>query len=71
MAKTIELIVEGYVRLADRSALQSLKAHRQKLLHEIRTRPKVSGFDMSTKMMEQIEEELSFITAGLEKLQPT
>lgn len=67
MVKAIEQIVDAYVRYNNRTALDNLKSHRQKLVFDIKARS--SGFDRSS-LIEQIEEELAFINAGLEKLPP-
>lgn len=68
MSKAIELIVEGYVRLNDRTSLERLQAHRKGLLADLQGR---SGFDFSSTIR-VIEDELSIIGAALGQLeQPT
>jgi len=61
----IEQIVGTYVRYNNRTALDKLKSHRQKLLFDLKTSS--SGFD-SSHLIEKIEEEMAAINSGLEKL---
>jgi hypothetical protein len=64
MAKAIQLIVDSYVRLNNRAALEDLKMHRQRLAADLKGRP---GLDLSTPIG-QIEEEIAVIDAGLDRL---
>ena len=66
MSKALELIIDGYIRLGDRTALTELKAHREELSARLRTQ---SGgcFDVSPAMG-QMEEEVDQIEAGLARL---
>lgn len=64
MSKAIELIVNGYVRLHNRTALEQLRMHRRKMAVELKGK---TGFDYS-KTINQIEEEIAAIEAGLGKL---
>ncbi len=67
MSSAIELIVEGYVRLNNRQALEDLRAHRQRLAADLKHRQSQGGaFDYS-KSITQIEEEIAVIEAGMEK----
>jgi hypothetical protein len=61
----IEQIVGTYVRYNNRTALDKLKSHRQKLLFDLKT--KSSDFDSST-LIKQLEDEIAVINSGLEKL---
>jgi len=67
--RAIELIVDGYVRLANRVALVDLLAHRHRLLDEITARPTVAGTDFGAPVKNLIEDEIVVIKAGLEKLE--
>lgn len=65
MPKAIELIVDGYVRLYDRGALEELRMHRRKMAVELKGK---TGFDYS-KTIDQIEDEIEVIEAGLNRLE--
>jgi hypothetical protein len=67
MPTAIEQIVDAYVRLGNRRALEDLSAHRQRLVDDLRGK---AGLDVST-LVRQIEEEIAVIDAGLEKLPPS
>jgi len=64
MSEAITLIVDGYVMLNDRQALQDLKLHRQGLLLHLR---EASGLDLS-RSISQISDELDVVEAGLARL---
>jgi hypothetical protein len=64
MPKAIEQIVDAYVRLSDREALEDLMAHRQKLAVDIKSR---TDFDFSLAIG-QIDDDIAVIEAGVEKL---
>ena len=64
MPKAIELIVDSYVRLHNRAALEELKMHRRKMAIDLMGR---SGCDYS-RTLDQIEEEIEAIEAGLNRL---
>lgn len=61
----IELIVDGYISLKDRQALQDLKAHRELLASELKARN--GWFDYSASI-EEIEDEIAVIQTGLARL---
>ncbi len=63
MPKAIEHIVDAYIRLGNRTALENLMSHRRRLLADLKSRP---GFDFSLPIG-QIEEEIAVISAGLER----
>ncbi|MBI5264978.1 MAG: hypothetical protein HY852_24550 [Bradyrhizobium sp.] len=65
MRKAIELIVDGYVRLHNRGALEELRMHRRKMAVELKGK---TGFDYS-KTINQIEDEIVVIEAGLNRLE--
>ena len=68
MSSAIELIVEGYVRLNNRQALEELRIHRERLAADLKYRQSQGdAFDYS-KSITQIEEEIAVIEAGLKKL---
>jgi capsule polysaccharide export protein KpsE/RkpR len=64
MPKAIEQIVDAYVRLGDREALEDLMAHRQKLAVDLKSR---TDFDFSLAIG-QIDDDIAVIEAGVEKL---
>ena len=68
MPTAIELIVQGYVHLNDRQALESLKKHREGLATHLRG--KGGWFDYSASIR-QIEDELAVVEAGLARLNLT
>lgn len=64
MPNAIELIVDGYVSLNDRRALDDLRMQRRKQAVDRRAR---TGFDYRTTI-QQIEEDIIVIEAGLAQL---
>ena len=66
MSRSLELIVEGYVRLNDRDALEDILAHRQNLLRQLVT---VTGIDPK-QTIAQVNEEITIIESGLATLVP-
>ncbi|SFO33437.1 hypothetical protein SAMN05216330_102741 [Bradyrhizobium sp. Ghvi] len=66
MSRSVELIVEGYVKLNDREALEDILAHRQDLLRQLVV---VTGVDPQ-QAIAQINGEITIIEAGLATLVP-
>lgn len=66
MSRSVELIVEGYVRLNDRDSLEAILAHRQHLLRQLVA---VTGVDPQ-RSIAQVSEEITIIEAGLATLVP-
>lgn len=66
MEPAIKRIVEAYVRLKNRGAIEDLLIHRRRLAISLKAR---EGFDCS-RPLAQIEEELTIIEAALEQLEP-
>jgi hypothetical protein len=64
MALAIELIVDSYVQLKDRVALQVLLDRREKLALHLRG---VIGFDVA-KVQQEIESDINVISAGLMRI---
>ncbi|UWU66233.1 hypothetical protein [Bradyrhizobium sp. NC92] len=64
MPKAIELIVDGYVSLKDRAALDSLRMQRRKLAVDLKAR---TVFDCRATI-QQIEDDIIVIEAGLARL---
>jgi hypothetical protein len=65
MSEAMKLIVDGYVKLSARKALDDLKAHRRRLATELRS---INGpFDLSPSIR-QLEKEIEVIEEGLAKL---
>jgi hypothetical protein len=65
MSEAIELIVDAYVKLRARKALEDLKAHRQRLASELKSINTVLDLSSSIKL---IEDEIAVVEAGLVKL---
>ncbi|WP_445219838.1 hypothetical protein ACKWRH_06755 [Bradyrhizobium sp. Pa8] len=66
MSHSVELIVNGYVRLNDRDALQALLAHRRELLRQLKS---VTGVD-PRQAVAQVSQEIAVIEAGLATIAP-
>jgi hypothetical protein len=65
MSQAIEQIVNAYVRLDNRRALEDLWSHRQRLIFDLKAR--VTDYDLS-RPIAQIDEEIGIIGAGIERL---
>jgi hypothetical protein len=65
MKNAIERIVDAYVRLNDRQALEDLIAHRRKLAADLAGR---WNYDISVPLR-QIDDEIAVIEAGLQRLE--
>lgn len=66
MDKAIEQIVDAYVRLQNRRALEDLRTHRQRLLSDLKGRS--DWFINVSSAIRRLEDELALIAAGLQKL---
>jgi hypothetical protein len=64
MPNAIELIVDGYVSLNDRGALDDLRMQRRKLAVDLKAR---TGFDYQATI-QQIEDDIVVIETGLARL---
>ena len=63
MTEAIKIIVTGYMKLKNRQALQDIRDHRQRLLHNSRT---LSRSWVSTdNMRATLQEEISIVDAAL------
>jgi len=58
-------IVDGYVKLRDRSALEELQAHRRKLIDELQS---LGGAYDAASPIKQNQDELLIIQAGIARL---
>lgn len=67
MTKAIEHIVAGYVTLKNREALQEIRDHRQRLLHNSQMRAD-SCFNQEG-LTSVLKEEISIVDAALEGLE--
>jgi len=70
MSEAMKMIVDGYVRLKDREALEGLRNHRRRLrqqLQDVRL-DSLGTFDVS-KSLQTFDAEVLVIEAGLERLQ--
>lgn len=66
MSRSLELIVEGYVRLNDRDSLNDILSHRQDLLRQLAG---VTGVD-PRQAIAQVSDEITIIETGLATLAP-
>jgi hypothetical protein len=66
MEPAIKRIVETYVRLKNRRAIEDLLIHRRRLAINLKAR---EGYDLS-RPLAQIEGEIAIILAALEQLEP-
>jgi hypothetical protein len=64
MTEAIQKIVDVYVRLDNRQALEDLRMHRQRLVMNLKAR---TGYDFSLPLL-QVEDELAIVETGLERL---
>lgn len=64
MSSAMELIVDGFMRLQDRTSLENLRMHRRRLAVDLKA---TQGLDCRTSIA-QIDEDIMIIEAGLEKL---
>ena len=64
MPLAISLIVDGYVQLRDREALETLRAHRVEMLQSTRA---VAELDI-TRMIATLDADIEIIDAGLSRL---
>jgi hypothetical protein len=67
MSEAIQQIVDAYVRLNNRRALEDLRMHRQRMAVDLKSR---TGFYLSLPIR-QIDEEIAVIEAGFERLNST
>ena len=64
MTEAIQKIVDAYLRLTNRQALEDLRMHRQRLARNLQAR---TGYDFSLPLL-QVEDELAVIEIGLDRL---
>jgi hypothetical protein len=67
MSLAMEQIVDVYVRLKDRYALEKLRAHREKLTANLNGLRSDSNFDSSLSLR-SMAEDIAAIDAGFERL---
>jgi hypothetical protein len=67
MSEAVKLIVEGYLSLKDRAALEDLRAHRQRLRKQLQDRSN-SGLDVIARTTQLFDEELVVIEAAIHRL---
>jgi hypothetical protein len=66
MTKAIENIVAGYVTLKNRQALEEIREHRQRLLHN--SRMHAGSWVSVEKLTSDLLEEISIVEAALDGL---
>ena len=64
MSEAIQKIVDVYLGLNNRQALEDLRMHRQRLAMNLKAR---TGHDFSLPLL-QVEHELGVVEAGLDRL---
>jgi hypothetical protein len=65
MSEAMERIVDAYVKLRNRKALEDMKVHRHRLATELKSLLGVIDVRLSIR---QLEDEIAVIDAGLAKL---
>ena len=65
MSEAMKLIVEGYLSLKDRSSLEDLRAHRQRLRKQLQDQPK--GWVDTGPAMQAFDEDLRVIQAAIDR----
>jgi hypothetical protein len=66
MSEAMKWIVDGFVKLNDRQALNDLKAHHCRMATELKSR-RGGPFDLSSSI-KQLDDEIAVIQEGLAKL---
>jgi hypothetical protein len=66
MSEAMKLIVDGYLSLKNRNALEDLRAHRQRLRKQLQDRSS-SGLDVVRRTTELLDE-LIVIEAAIDRL---
>ena len=66
MSDAIKLICDGFLTLKDRSALEEMRAHRQRLRKQLQDQPK--GWVDVSRSTQLFDEELSVIDAAIDRL---
>lgn len=66
MSKAIEHIVAGYVTLKNRQALEEIRDHRQRLLHN--SRMHAGSWVSVERLTSDLQEEISVVEAALDGL---
>jgi hypothetical protein len=67
MSEAIERIVSAYVKLRDSKALEEMKAHRHRLVTELKSLTGTLDVSSSIKLL---EDDIAVIDAGLAELRP-
>ena len=65
MSEAMRLIVDGYLKLKNRDALEEMRAHRQRLRKQLDERPP-GGIDAGSAM-EALDEDLRVIEAAINR----
>ena len=65
MSQAMKLIVDGYLSLKDRSAIEDLRAHRQRLRKQLQDNPNIGQLAVLGRSIEEFDEELRVIEAAL------
>jgi hypothetical protein len=65
MSEAMKLIVDGYLSLKNRSALEDLQAHRQRLRNQLRDQPNLAQLAVVDRTIEEFGKELEVIEAAL------
>jgi hypothetical protein len=65
MSDAMKLIVNGYLSLKNRDALEDLRAHRQRLRTQLQTHPNLAQLAVVDRTIEEFGKELEVIEAAL------
>jgi len=65
VSQAMKLIVDGYLSLKDRSAIEDLRAHRQRLRKQLQDNPNIGQLAVLGRSIEEFDEELRVIEAAL------
>jgi len=65
MSEAMKLIVDGYLSLKNRSALEDLQAHRQRLRNQLRDQPNLAQLAVVDRTIEEFGKEQEVIEAAL------
>ena len=65
MSEAIKMIVDGYVSLKNRTAIEELRSHRQRLRQQLQAQKDVIGVDQATELF---DDDLRVIEAALTRL---
>ena len=66
MSNAVKLIVDGFVKLRDRGALDAMREHRRRLRKSLQER--VGGYFDVSRSIELCDDDIAIVEAGLARL---